>query len=191
MCRKAARTTLRWSCSTDTRGRAVSESTLARLVWLTQQDVLGLADAYRKLLPFAKAYNARILLANRRDYPGTTPYSIEERAEVYAAAVEGKNDPEAAQKRLVPWMKERGREVYDLLVHIVAQHQIPPIGSGGNSGGIVVGGWSFGTTLMTALLANLDSFPVGDIDLRKYLRRVVFLGASAAYRLPLNGLALI
>ena len=138
-----------------------------------------LADAFRKLLPFAKAHNARIFLANRRDYPGTVPYSIEERTEVFTAAVESSTDAEAAQKRLVPWMKERGREVYDLLTHIVAQHGIPPIATGGKSGGIVVGGWSFGTTLMTALLANLDSFPVGDVDLRKYLRRVVFLGASA------------
>ena len=147
-----------------------------------------LADAFRKLLPFAKAHNARIFLANRRDYPGTVPYSIEERAEVFTAAVESSTDAEAAQKRLVPWMKERGREVYDLLAHIVAQHGIPPIGSGGKSGGIIVGGWSFGTTLMTALLANLDFFPVGDVDLRKYLRRVVFLGASAAQKLRIGWL---
>ena len=92
-------------------------------------NALGLTDAYGKSLPFAEAYDARIFLVSRRDYPGTTPYSIEERAEVFTAAVESSTDTEAAQKRLVPWMKERGHEVYDLLVHIVAQHGILPIGS--------------------------------------------------------------
>ncbi|EJF62062.1 hypothetical protein DICSQDRAFT_59387 [Dichomitus squalens LYAD-421 SS1] len=133
------------------------------------------SDGFRKMLPFAKAKNARIFLVNRRDYPGTTPYSIEERAEVFAAAVQGKTDAEEARKILLPWMKERGREVHDLLVHIVSQHKIPVARPENNAGGIVVAGWSFGTTLMSALLANVDSFPQGDVDLRKYLRRVVFL----------------
>ena len=33
-----------------------------------------------KLLPLAHAHNTRIILINRRDYPGTTPYTDEERA---------------------------------------------------------------------------------------------------------------
>ena len=138
------------------------------------------------MLPFAKPRNARLILANRRDYPGSTPYSIEERAEVYAAAVEGSTDPEKARTRLLAWMKERGREVYNLLVHIVDQYSLPLARPEANTGGIIVGGLSFAATLMTALLANIASFPTNNVDLRKYLRRVVLLGAPAARNLTLE-----
>ena len=130
--------------------------------------------------PLAKASNARLILANRRDYAGAVPYTIQERADLFAMAAMTKSEPDAARKRVLAWMQERAREVYDLLIHIVSEHRIPPSRAEANTGGIVLGGWSFGTTLMTALLANLASFPVGDIDLRKYLRRVVFLGADVS-----------
>ena len=138
------------------------------------------------MLPFAKPRNARLVLANRRDYPGTTPYSIEERAEVYAAAVEGSTDPEKARTRLLAWMKERGREVYDLLVHIVDQYSLPLARPEASIGGIIVGGLSFAATLMTALLANIASFPIDSVDLRKYLRRIVLLGTPATRNLTIE-----
>ncbi|KAM5540115.1 hypothetical protein V8D89_006255 [Ganoderma adspersum] len=133
------------------------------------------SEAFRKMLPLAKASNARLILANRRDYAGAVPFTIKERADLFATAAATKTEPDVARKHVLAWMQERAREVYDLLIRIVSEHKIPLARPEVNTGGIVVGGWSFGTTLVTALLANLASFPVGDVDLRKYLRRVVFL----------------
>ncbi len=129
------------------------------------------------MLPLGKPSNARLILVNRRDYIGAIPFNSQERADLFTAAAVAKTEPDEARTRILVWMRDRAREVYDLLVHIVAEHKIPLARPGTNRGGIVAVGWSFGTTLMAALLTNMASFPVGNIDLRKYLRRVVVLGA--------------
>ncbi|KAM5540117.1 hypothetical protein V8D89_006257 [Ganoderma adspersum] len=134
------------------------------------------SEACRKMLPLAKTRNARLILANRRDYAGAIHFTAQERADLFSAAAVAKTEPDAARTKILAWMRDRAREVYDLLVHIVREHSIPLAHPQANTGGILVAGWSFGTSLMTALLANMASFPVGDVDLRKYLRRVVFLG---------------
>ena len=94
------------------------------------------------MLPLAKASNARLILANRRDYGGAVPYTIQERVDLFATAAMTKSEPDAARKKVLAWMQERAREVYDLLVDIVSEHKIPPSRSEANTGGIVVGGWS-------------------------------------------------
>lgn len=133
------------------------------------------SEAFRNMLPLAKGSNARLILANRRDYGYAAPFTFQERADLFAAAAMAKTEPEAARTKIVAWMRERAFEVYNLLVDIVTEHKIPLASLEANTGGIMVGGWSFGVTLMTAFLANMASFPVGDVDLRKYLRKVVFL----------------
>ncbi|PIL34412.1 hypothetical protein GSI_03187 [Ganoderma sinense ZZ0214-1] len=127
------------------------------------------SKACHRMLPLAKASNARLILANRRDYVGA------ERADLFAAAAVADSEPDAARTKILTWMHDRAREVYDLLVDIIGKNKTPLAHPEANTGGIVVAGWSFGTTLMTAFLANMASFLVGDVDLRKYLRRVVFL----------------
>ena len=93
------------------------------------------------------------------------------------ATMELKTNPLRARDRLQAYMKEQARAVYDLLIHLVAEHNIPPACPGANTGGIIIGGWSFGALWMTALLANVASFPVHDIELGRYVRRVVLYGA--------------
>ena len=132
---------------------------------------------FAKLVPLASRHNSRVVLVNRRDYPASAPYTIEERAVLANAAVEVKTDPLAARAKLRAFMAERAREVYDLLIAFVAQHKIPPARPEENKGGIVIGGWSFGTGWMTSLLANVASFPVHEVELAKYVRRVIFYGA--------------
>ncbi|KAI0354370.1 hypothetical protein OH77DRAFT_1405139 [Trametes cingulata] len=132
-----------------------------------------------KLLPLAKQHNARIILVNRRDYPGTRPYSEEERALLPVLSPEGGAADAAemaeAKEKLLTFMKGRAREVYDLLVELVTNEDLPPAQPEENKGGIVVAGWSFGSAWMTALLAHVASFGVNDVDLSAYVRRVVFL----------------
>ena len=79
--------------------------------------------------------------------------------------MELKTNPLRARERLQAYMKEQARAVYDLLIHLVAEHNIPPACPEANTGGIVIGGWSFGALWMTTLLANVASFPVHGIEL--------------------------
>ena len=75
-------------------------------------------------------------------------------------------------------MKARARELYDYLVDLVRTQNIPR--AQGKAGGIVLAGWSIGATWITALLAHVAEFPVGDVRLGEYVRRLVLYGAWRA-----------
>ena len=137
------------------------------------RDIVGILA---KLIPLAANYNARVVLVNRRDYPGAAPHAKEARAVLDAAAAEVATDTAAARDKLLQYMEYNGRDVYDLLVGFVAENDIPKASTEANSGGIVVGGWSFASGWMISLLAFADSFPVGSVDLGAYLRRVILYG---------------
>ena len=136
----------------------------------------GIVGIFAKLVPLAAKHNARVILVNRRDYPGAAPHVNEERAVLDAAAAEVATDTAAARDKLLRYMEYNGRDVYDLLVGFVAENDIPKASTEANWGGIVVGGWSFASGWMISLLAFADSFPVGSVDLGAYLRRVILYG---------------
>ncbi|KAI0334193.1 hypothetical protein GY45DRAFT_1318644 [Cubamyces sp. BRFM 1775] len=149
------------------------------------------SGTFIKLLPLAAKYNTRILLVNRRDYPGSEPYSEAERASLppisLLAGTGTAADEAAALANLKAFMKERARELYDLLVQLVKNEDITAADRKNNKGGIVVAGWSFGSSWMTALLANVAAFPVEDIKLSDHIRRVVLLDPphhSLGYPVP-------
>lgn len=116
-------------------------------------------------------YNIRIVLVNRRDYPGSDPYTDVERSQLAAAATAS----EAEALRIVEdYMRDRARELFDFLAAYVKQEHIPT--RRGGCGGIVFCTWSFAATWMTTFLGNAALFSAGDIDLTQYLRRVVLYG---------------
>lgn len=123
------------------------------------------------MLPLAESHNSRIVLVNRRDYPGAIPYSDEEMHLLSSTMLD---TPEAAAN-IKLFAEARAREVYDFLVHLVKTENIPV------DGGIVLAGWSLGAVWMTAFLAYASTFPVGDIDLRRYIRRVVLYGMRSCH----------
>ena len=131
-----------------------------------------------KLLPLAHAHNTRIILINRRDYPGTTPYTDEERAALLSCRDVPADDSQAADRRekLLEFLQHRAWEILEFLIHLVKNDHIPPAENDKNAGGIIVVGWSFGVVWMLALLAYVSSFPEGEIDLSRYVRRVVAHG---------------
>ena len=137
-----------------------------------------LPGIFSKLPPLGPQHNARVVLVNRRDYLGAAPHTPKELATLQEAAAEP--DASVAQATLLGWMKERARELYDLLVWLVETEHIPPAGTPeGNpgTGGIVLVGWSFGTILVTALLANIASFSKETgVALSSFVQRVVFHG---------------
>ena len=141
------------------------------------------SGVFRKLLPLACTHNARVILLNRRDFPGTEPYTEEELALLPPPPGEEQAGTFTEGPNVRAFMQARARELYDLLMHFVVKHKIPPAHPEKNAGGIVVGGWSFGTAWMTSLLANIASYPAREVDLSKYVRRVVFYGQYCALQL--------
>ncbi|KAH9850910.1 hypothetical protein C2E23DRAFT_266108 [Lenzites betulinus] len=142
------------------------------------------SGTFAKLVSLAKNHNVRAVLVNRRDYPGARPYTQEERALLSPMLPEGAESTaeiaEATQK-LDIFLKERAREMFDLLVELVQSGGVAPAQLASNAGGIVVAGWSFGGIWMTALLAHVASFVGEGPDLSEYVRRVVLFEPS--YRL--------
>ena len=132
------------------------------------------------MLPHAQAQNARIVTVNRRDYPGTTPYPPEELALLHPPAL---GTAKSEFDMLFEFAKHRGQELLAFLVELVRERGIPETLPGKKKGGIVVMGWSLGTMWMSALLGCLESSSDGkfDVDLSKYLRRIIFYGTSAHF----------
>ncbi|KAH9913819.1 Alpha/Beta hydrolase protein [Epithele typhae] len=149
------------------------------------------SEIFRPLLPLARTHNARILCVNRRGYPGARPYTPAERAPLEHPPGPGAPLAEVAafRARVAAFYRERGRELHALLLEL-AQGGLPKADRGRNRGGIVVLGWSFGTTWMHAMLADVAAFDAeagSEIDLGDYVRRVVLyepLVALAGYPPP-------
>ena len=76
------------------------------------------------------------------------------------------------------FLKDRAREVFDFLEDLVRRDDIPPAQHDIGMGGIIIAGWSLGALWMTSLLAYAPSFPVNDVELSAYVRRVAVFGTS-------------
>ncbi|KAH9933990.1 uncharacterized protein BXZ73DRAFT_77100 [Epithele typhae] len=133
------------------------------------------SGTFARLLPLATSYNARVILVNRPGYPDAPQYTDEECAllkDVCALS----DDPTTLADRhdkLLDFMKDRAREVYDFLGGLVIVGDVTPADKAQNKGGIVVGGWSCGAAWITALLAYMETFPIDAVDLSKHLRQVI------------------
>ncbi|CDO72521.1 hypothetical protein BN946_scf184983.g4 [Trametes cinnabarina] len=128
---------------------------------------------FKRLLPFSAERNARLLLVNRRDYPGSEPYTSEERAHL-ARVAGGTPDSPQTKEDAKGVMRDRARELFNFLVDYVKQGDIPQ--THGKEGGIIVVGWSFGSIWITSLLASVREFAEKDVQLSKYVRRVILFG---------------
>ncbi|EIW57458.1 uncharacterized protein TRAVEDRAFT_29546 [Trametes versicolor FP-101664 SS1] len=131
---------------------------------------------FTKLLPLAHPHNVRIVLVNRRDYLGSKPYIEEDRALLPELSPEEWADAAqvvVAGEKMKAFMRERAREVHDLLVELVRGGNVVVADRSKNTGGIVVAGWSLGGSWMTAFLAHVTSFPADEVRLSDYMRRVV------------------
>ena len=128
---------------------------------------------FKKFIPLAPKFNARVVLVNRRDYPGSAPFTSEERAEFARLASTPAGAPGAAEAMELI-MKERARELYDYLVQLVKRGGVVP--AQGKKGGLVLAGWSLGATWLSALLTHVASFPVEDVNLKDYVTRIVYYG---------------
>ncbi|KAI0358231.1 hypothetical protein OH77DRAFT_1253938 [Trametes cingulata] len=138
---------------------------------------------FAKLIPLATTYGVRIILLNRREYPGATPYTADERALIPPVPTKPRtvqDEIRSAAEMLETFMRDRARELYEALQGLVEERKLPPIRVASSTGGLILVGWSLGATWMTALLSHLAEFPVGDIGLRAYVRRVALWDPPAS-----------
>ena len=113
------------------------------------------------MLQFAAAYRARLILVNRRDYPGSTPFSDTELASL------GSGNLRTRAKALV----QQGLDIGLFLAWLVREEKIPPMSiepdsNGNRRGGIALVAWSLAHTPLVGFLARADALPA---DARKAL----------------------
>lgn len=140
--------------------------------------IIRVSAIFTRLIPLAKEHNVRLILLNRRGYPGSTPYTDEELAGFPAALGKGatEEDVEHAKEKLGLWMKARTQELLRFLEYLVRIDGIRPVQRKTNVGGIVVVGWSFAALMVLALVSYGPTFSASNVDLGRYLRRVVMHG---------------
>ena len=131
---------------------------------------------FSRLIPISKAYNTRIILVNRRDYPGTIPYDEEDLKILQSCLAPPEDEIGIRREKLLDFTKERGGELYDFLNQLILDAELPVAQKEKNTGGIIVVGWSFGAVWMLALLAYVSSLPADNEALGKCIRRIVCHG---------------
>ncbi|THU97254.1 alpha/beta-hydrolase [Dendrothele bispora CBS 962.96] len=99
---------------------------------------------FKRIIPVAHARNYRMIVVNRREYPGSTPYT-EEELKVFA---EGPDD-NARMKLLL----SEGSNLALLLDGLIQSLSLP------QSGGVAVAGWSLGSLYALLLLASITTLP--------------------------------
>ncbi|KAJ7595600.1 Alpha/Beta hydrolase protein [Mycena floridula] len=107
---------------------------------------------FKRLVEPARADNIRLILPNRRSYPGTTPYTSEELESLES----GK--PDRAEVLL-----NQGIYLALLVDGLIQKHQLHP-------GKVAVGGWSLGVPFLCAFIRAIAHV---DEDSRKRLREHV------------------
>ncbi|KAH9851605.1 alpha/beta-hydrolase [Lenzites betulinus] len=129
---------------------------------------------YRPMIPFAAQRNLRLVLLNQRDYPGSTPYSVEDVENLCAS------DNEAKARA----MQTRGLEIAGFLRWFIHTHKTPAIKEEGEAqslvGGISVVSWSGGNCAAVAMFSHVDKLPQETQKLfNDHLRSFVMYDPSA------------
>jgi len=101
------------------------------------------SGTFQRLNPFAQPNSLRIISVNRREYPGSSPYSAEE----LTVFVEG---TDAERTSL---LEQQGRDLAMFLDGLIKELSIS------QTGGIALIGWSMGTIFLLALIAAIETLP--------------------------------
>ncbi|EJC99600.1 uncharacterized protein FOMMEDRAFT_22742 [Fomitiporia mediterranea MF3/22] len=101
---------------------------------------------FKKVQAIASKANVRFVAVVRRGYKGSSPFSGAE-----IAAQTGGTDEEK-----LDFLNARGIELAIFVDKLIRQLDVPPITGDGKSGGVALLGWSAGTMLTLASIANLD-----------------------------------
>jgi pimeloyl-ACP methyl ester carboxylesterase len=124
----------------------------------------GTAGFFSRCFPLAGKLGARLVAINRRDYPGSEPFSEKDHALLLSTI---QNTP-AASENADHYMKARAREIYDFLLQLVKSEDL-------RINSIILAGWSLGTAFVTSFLAHAPNFDSESrsAGLSQYIRRVL------------------
>ncbi|KAF9259309.1 hypothetical protein L218DRAFT_875127 [Marasmius fiardii PR-910] len=113
-----------------------------------------------KLHGVAHSLNLRTVIWNRRDYPGSTPYTDRELQDLQ-------------QGRKV-FLDQIGREIGEFLAQFIENEDIPEATSDNTRGGIAIVGWSLGCiTAMTLFSDQRLVPPKAYLKLEPYIKHLV------------------
>jgi pimeloyl-ACP methyl ester carboxylesterase len=140
-----------------------------------------LTAIFKRLLPLKNQFNLRIVALSRRGFPGSTPFHPSERT-----FLTGDEEAQAAasEETKSKFHTLRGVEILRFINGFIQRAGTPPIHTnvvdGKVSGGIMLVGWSMGSTYSMAAISSMDS-PLLSDEMRdrlgSYLRVLVLLGA--------------
>ncbi|KIJ29430.1 hypothetical protein M422DRAFT_208887 [Sphaerobolus stellatus SS14] len=135
---------------------------------------------FHRLMPIAKASHIRLILVNRRGYPGSTPFKPEETAGFDAPLNKDENSAQSPPSSLVriqhytSFLQQRGVEMARFLVKFIDIEKIPVKAEGRAIGGISLMGWSLGNVISLSMLAYANTYdPVLIKKLEPYLKKII------------------
>jgi hypothetical protein len=111
---------------------------------------LWFLEIFKRMLPYASSNLVRLVPVNRKDYPGSSPFTPEEIARLASEDIQTR---EAAVRALA-------MEFGAFFAWFVQTYQTPPIvstGTGGRAGGIIVVSWSLAHATLGPMIAYPDS----------------------------------
>lgn len=126
-------------------------------------------EVFKRLLPLAAALNLRLVIVNRRDYPGSSLYEGEELDIIKEDNITG-NDG---------FGRRQAGELARFIKTFIEKEDVPKPSSDGKDGGVVLLSWSSGNGYTLPLLAYPDAIPEGTREvIAPYLRLHIMFGAS-------------
>ncbi|KAJ6483974.1 Alpha/Beta hydrolase protein [Mycena sanguinolenta] len=126
------------------------------------------SGTFQHLNPFARPNALRVICVNRREYPGSSPYS----------PAELKTFAEGTEAERTALLEQQGRDLAMFLDGIL-ELSIP------QAGGIVLIGWSIGSLYLLALIACVKTLPAATQERLCRVRSVImFQAPSLAFGLP-------
>ncbi|EJD07446.1 uncharacterized protein FOMMEDRAFT_149975 [Fomitiporia mediterranea MF3/22] len=127
-------------------------------------------QCFKRLLPLAPHHQIRLVLVNRRDYPGSTPYTEEDIDKIRVDSAETHAE----------FAKARAAEFARFIRTFVEKENVPKASADWKRGGVVLLAWSSGNSYTLPLLSYIDSVP-GDTReiLSQYLRSHVIFDAPS------------
>lgn len=122
---------------------------------------------FKRLMPLAPQYNIRLVLVNRREYPGSSLFTEED-----LNKLQSKDD--AAH---IEFARERAEEIATFIKVFKDQEDIPEASSDGRIGGVSLMGWSSGALQTIAVLGYADLLAESTKkSIEPYLRSYIVFG---------------
>lgn len=123
-------------------------------------------EIFSRVAAKANESGVRVVLVNRRGYPGTAPFTEEEKVQ-HAALQE--RTPEGG-KATRDFFRYRAREILEILEKFIVEEKIA------KEGGVILSAWSLGTLTLNAFLTYAPTLPVGKVDVVSYIKFAIPYG---------------